>query len=71
MPTHKIIVTKTTIQQACVNVEAESQEEALEIADQIASHYDTQVNWLKAGSDLIYTETPTEEHNWLTNQNIQ
>ena len=66
MPTHKIIVTKTTVQQICVNVEAESQEEAVEIAEQ-SSH----TNWLKAGSDIIYAEIPTEEHNWLTNQNIQ
>ncbi len=58
----EIVLTKTTLNQAMVVVEAKHLDEALELAEALPMD---QVSWLRAGSDIVNANPRRAEDDWL------
>ncbi len=62
---YEIVVTRKSIYETLVQVEASSEEEAIEKAEEFSSRF-RETNWLKAGSDIISGEAAKgDDHKWL------
>ena len=63
---YEIVVTRKSIYETLVQVEASSEEEAIEKAEEFSSRFRVETSWLKAGSDIISGEAAKgEDHKWL------
>ena len=62
---YEIVVTRKSIYETLVKVEASSEEEAIEKAEE-SSRFRVETSWLKAGSDIISAEAAKgDDHKWL------